>query len=77
MSKQMNWEKFIWDKKLKLKADAYPDKTFEGEIIFISNEAEFTPKNIQTKDERIKLVYAVKARIKNENHCSKMGCFVM
>jgi len=59
--------------KVEIKPDAYPDKTFEGEIVFISNEAEFTPKNIQTKDERVKLVYAVKVRIKNKEHLLKDG----
>lgn len=59
--------------RVEIKADAYPDKTFEGQIVFVSNEAEFTPKNIQTKDERIKLVYAVKVRIPNPDHLLKDG----
>ena len=37
-------------------SDTYPDKKYEGKITYISPEAEFTPKNIQTKDERTKLV---------------------
>lgn len=56
-----------------LKVDAYPDKDFEGEISFISSEAEFTPKNIQTKDERVKLVYAVKVNVKNPDHLLRSG----
>lgn len=60
-------------KKAEINADAYPDKTFEGEIVFISNEAEFTPKNIQTKEERVKLVYLTKIRIQNKNHLLKDG----
>lgn len=68
-----NLGKIHLGQKVEIKADAYPDKTFEGEIVFISNEAEFTPKNIQTKDERMKLVYAVKIRIQNKNHLLKDG----
>lgn len=44
-------------------ADTYKGKTYRGEVSFIASEAEFTPKNVQTKDERVKLVYAVKVRI--------------
>ncbi len=59
--------------KVEIKPDALPDKTFEGKIVFISNEAEFTPKNIQTKNERVKLVYAVKINIPNPEHLLKDG----
>lgn len=45
-------------------ADAY--NTFEGVISWISPRAEFTPKTIQTKDERANLVYAIKIRVKND-----------
>jgi len=41
-------------------------KTYPGVITFISDKAEFTPKTIQTKDERANLVYAVKIRVKND-----------
>lgn len=41
-------------------------KSYPGHISWISNEAEFTPKIIQTKEERINLVYAVKIRVKND-----------
>lgn len=46
--------------------DAYPRQTFEGRVTWIASEAEFTPKNIQTKDERAHLVFAVKITIPNE-----------
>lgn len=46
-----------------IKADAYPDKVFKGEIIQINDQGEFTPKNIQTPEERTRLVFAVKVRI--------------
>ena len=44
-------------------ADAYPDRTFKGQIQYISTQAEFTPKNVQTKEERTTTVYAVKISI--------------
>ncbi|MHC1738493.1 MAG: HlyD family secretion protein [Ignavibacteriaceae bacterium] len=41
-------------------------KEYRGEVTWISNKAEFTPKSIQTKDERANLVYAVKIKVKND-----------
>ncbi len=54
-------------------SDTYPNKKYEGKVIYISPEAEFTPKNIQTKDERTKLVFAVKIEVKNSNYELKAG----
>lgn len=59
--------------KAKVSVDTYPDKIYEGKVIYISPEAEFTPKNIQTKDERTKLVFAVKIKIKNQDFELKDG----
>lgn len=53
--------------------DTYKDKVFKGKIIFISPEAEFTPKNIQTQDERTKLVFGVKIEIPNPQFELKPG----
>jgi HlyD family secretion protein len=53
--------------------DSYKDKTFTGKVIYISPDAEFTPKNIQTKDERTKLVFAVKIHIHNPGFELKDG----
>ena len=39
---------------------------FDGTISWISAEAEFTPKNIQTREERVSQVYAIKIRVKND-----------
>jgi HlyD family secretion protein len=47
-------------------SDTYPDKTYPGEVAFIGSEAEFTPRNVQTTEERIKLVYPVKVRITDD-----------
>lgn len=51
--------------KLQVRTDAYPDKTYEGVVGFISAEAEFTPKTVQTPKERVKLVYRVKVDVTN------------
>ena len=53
--------------------DAFSDKSYKGKVIYISPEAEFTPKNIQTKDERTKLVFAVKIEISNTDFELKPG----
>ncbi|MDD4872508.1 MAG: efflux RND transporter periplasmic adaptor subunit [Kiritimatiellae bacterium] len=49
----------------KITTDTWPGKTYEGKISFISAEAEFTPKNVQTAKERTKLVYRIKIDIPN------------
>ena len=46
-----------------ISTDTYAGKTYPGAVSFISSEAEFTPRNVQTTEERVKLVYAVKVRI--------------
>ena len=43
--------------------DAYRDREYEGEVVFIASQAEFTPRNVQTTEERVKLVYRVKVQI--------------
>ncbi|MFA7287786.1 MAG: efflux RND transporter periplasmic adaptor subunit [Melioribacteraceae bacterium] len=59
--------------KAEISTDSYAGKFYEGKVIFISPEAEFTPKNIQTKDERTKLVFAVKIEVPNPNNELKAG----
>jgi HlyD family secretion protein len=49
-------------------------KTYPGVITFISDKAEFTPKTIQTKDERANLVYAIKIHVKNDGYL-KIGMY--
>lgn len=53
--------------------DSYPRKVYPGRVTFISSEAEFTPKNVQTQEERVKLVFGVKVQVKNENDELKPG----
>jgi HlyD family secretion protein len=59
--------------KASITIDSYPGKTFEGTITFISPEAEFTPKTIQTHEERVKLVYGVKISLPNPDGILKPG----
>ena len=53
--------------------DSFPERAFPGKVVFISPEAEFTPKNIQTREERVKLVYGVKVRLQNAEEILKPG----
>lgn len=53
--------------------DSYPGKVYEGKVTYISSEAEFTPKNVQTQEERVKLVFGVKVSVKNMNDELKPG----
>ena len=53
--------------------DAYPGKIFAGRLGFIASEAEFTPKTVQTFEERVKLVYRVKVFVDNPQWELKPG----
>lgn len=53
--------------------DTYPEREFKGFIDFISPEAEFTPKNIQTKEERVKLVFEIRINLPNPEYKLKPG----
>lgn len=53
--------------------DTYPDKSYRGIVTYISSRAEFTPKNVQTREERVKQVYRVKITIKNPEQELKIG----
>ena len=53
--------------------DTYPDKPFPATIVYISPIAEFTPKNVQTKEDRTKLVFGVKLEIENKEGVLKSG----
>ncbi len=48
--------------KVRVVLDAFPGQSFAAEVFFISREAEFTPRNISTPDERVNQVYRVKLR---------------
>ena len=49
-------------------------RTYQGEITYIASKAEFTPKTIQTKSERVNLVYAIKVKVKNDDYL-KIGMY--
>lgn len=59
--------------RVKVITDSFPDKIYQGQLSYISPEAEFTPKQIQTPEERIKLVYRIKIDIDNPNHELKLN----
>ncbi len=50
---------------VRVSTDSFPGKTYNGRVSFIASEAEFTPKQIQTREERVKLVYRVKIDVEN------------
>jgi len=58
---------------VKVTTDTYPGKVYQGRISFIASEAEFTPKNVQTQKERVKLVYRVKISLDNPKMELKPG----
>ena len=53
--------------------DSYPGREFRGEVVHIATEAEFTPRNVQTKEERVNMVFAVKVEIPNPDEALKPG----
>jgi multidrug resistance efflux pump len=53
--------------------DAYDDEVFDGEVVNIASKAEFTPKNVQTNEDRANLVYAVLVRVDNDGGDLKPG----
>ena len=60
--------------KARIRTDTDPDMSYGGEVIFIASEAEFTPKTVQTSEERVKLVYAVKVGLTDDpEHALKPG----
>jgi HlyD family secretion protein len=62
-----------WGQEATITTDTYPGKQYHGRISFISPDAEFTPKSVQTYKERVTLVYRIKIDIDNPNHELKPG----
>lgn len=56
-----------------VRVDAFPNKVFAGNVLRLANEAEFTPTNVQTKDDRTRLVFAVKIQLENPDLALKPG----
>ncbi|MBN2241079.1 MAG: HlyD family efflux transporter periplasmic adaptor subunit [Acidobacteria bacterium] len=59
--------------KARITTDSYPDKVYEGRVSYMASEAEFTPKQIQTPEERVKLVYRIKIAVDNPRQELKLN----
>ena len=62
-----------WGQDAIITTDTYPGKQYHGRISFIASDAEFTPKSVQTYQERVTLVYRIKIDIDNPSHELKPG----
>jgi len=56
-----------------LRIDSFPDEVFEAEVLRIADEAEYTPRNVQTQEERQNTVYAIELAVKNQDGKLKPG----
>ena len=65
--------RIAWGQNVTITTDTYPGKQYHWRISFISSDAEFTPKSVQTTKERVTLVYRIKIDIDNFNHELKPG----
>ncbi|MCX5694225.1 MAG: efflux RND transporter periplasmic adaptor subunit [Candidatus Omnitrophica bacterium] len=61
------------DQQAEVVTDTFPGKKYKGRISFVSSQAEFTPKFIQTQEERVKLVYRIKVKVDNSSLELKPG----
>jgi len=68
-----NIGRVVIGQEIEVLVDAFPGEPFTGHITFISDKAEFTPKNIQTKEERANTVFAVKIKLENPDQRLKPG----
>lgn len=59
--------------RVRVTVDSFPGRAFVGEVVYISPQAEFTPKNIQTQKERANMVFAVRIRLDNPELLLKPG----
>ena len=62
-----------WGQAATVHTDTYLDRAYPGQISFISSEAEFTPKSVETHKERVTLVYRIKIDVENPRHELKPG----
>jgi multidrug efflux pump subunit AcrA (membrane-fusion protein) len=58
---------------VEVQVDSFPDQIFRGTLVVIASEAEFTPRNVQTEEERVNMVFAVDVTIPNPDHKLKPG----
>jgi len=57
----------------RVSVDSFPGRVFAGTVTFIAQQAQFTPRNVQTKDERATTVFAVRVELNNPDHALKPG----
>lgn len=70
---ESNLGRIFLKQKVKVTTDSYQDKTYNGVIAFISSQAEFTPKSVQTFEERVKLMFRIKINLSNPDGELKPG----
>ncbi len=58
---------------VQVEVDSFPGRSFLGTVSYISTEAEFTPKNVQTEKDQVNMVFAVRIRLPNPDHLLKPG----
>ena len=58
---------------VEVQVDSFPGRVFMGTVSYISQQAEFTPRNVQTQEERVNMVFAVKVRLPNPQYLLKPG----
>ncbi len=58
---------------VEIRADAYPGRVFMGRLTHVAEEAEYTPRSVQTPEERVILVYAVRINVPNPGQSLKPG----
>ena len=61
------------DQSVEVRVDSFPERRFTGTVVAIAHEAEFTPRNVQTQEERVNMVFAVDVSIPNPDHALKPG----
>ena len=58
---------------VEVQVDSFAARAFTGTVSYISQQAEFTPRNVQTQEERVNMVFAVRVRLPNPEHLLKPG----
>ncbi|QDU07314.1 putative efflux pump membrane fusion protein [Gimesia aquarii] len=70
------FQRIIWiqvDQEVDVTIDSYPNQVFQGRVTFVSRQAEFVPRNVQTPEERSKQVFRIKVRIKDQDKLLRPG----
>ncbi len=65
--------KVALNQKVSVTVDSFPERTFEGHVAYIADQAQYTPRNVATKEERVNTVYAVKIHLSNAEGLLKPG----